>query len=94
MKKITNIGCIGAGLIGQGWATIFSSAGFEVILQDVDEAVLVNALETIKRNLIFLEAHDLIEAGQTDKALKRIKATANFAEAVASADYAWYAEFS
>ena len=87
MKNIANIGCIGAGLIGRGWATIFSSSGYEVVLQDVNAAVLDKALVQIRRNLIFLEAHDLIKAGQTDGALKRIKTTANLAEAVGGADY-------
>ena len=87
MKKIANIGCIGAGLIGRGWVTIFSSSGYEVVLQDVNAAVLDKALGQIRQNLIFLEAHDLIKAGETDDALKRIKTTANLAEAVGGADY-------
>jgi 3-hydroxyacyl-CoA dehydrogenase len=37
---IHKIACVGAGLIGQGWATLFSSQGFEVILQDVSESIL------------------------------------------------------
>ena len=36
---IHKVACVGAGLIGQGWATLFSSAGLEVILQDVTETV-------------------------------------------------------
>ncbi len=87
MRKIANIGCIGAGLIGRGWATLFSCHGYEVVLQDVNEAVVENALGQIRRNLVFLETHDLIKPGQTDSALKRIKTTADFAEAVEGADY-------
>lgn len=30
---IQRVACVGAGLIGQGWATIFSSRGLEVIVQ-------------------------------------------------------------
>ncbi|MGZ3525569.1 MAG: 3-hydroxyacyl-CoA dehydrogenase NAD-binding domain-containing protein, partial [Thermodesulfobacteriota bacterium] len=30
--EIRKVACVGAGLIGQGWATLFSSAGLEVIL--------------------------------------------------------------
>ena len=30
MKAITHISCIGAGLIGQGWATQFCSGGYDL----------------------------------------------------------------
>jgi len=42
---IYKVACVGAGLIGQGWATLFSSAGLEVILQDVTETVLEKSVE-------------------------------------------------
>ena len=41
---INKIVCVGAGLIGQGWATLFSSQGFEVILQDVSELILEKSI--------------------------------------------------
>ena len=45
---IHKVVCVGAGLIGQGWATLFSSAGLEVILQDVTETLLEKAMEGVK----------------------------------------------
>jgi 3-hydroxyacyl-CoA dehydrogenase len=44
---IHKIACVGAGLIGQGWATLFSLQGFEVILQDVSESVLEESIRGI-----------------------------------------------
>ena len=87
MREITNISCIGAGLIGQGWATQFCSGGYDLILYDLDEAILDNALGSIKSNLLFLEDHDLLNKGESAEALKRIKTTCNLAEAVENADY-------
>ena len=29
-EKIKNVACIGSGLIGQGWATLFAAAGYAV----------------------------------------------------------------
>lgn len=55
---ISKIACVGAGLIGQGWATLFSSKGLEVILQDVSEAILEKAVRGVRSNLMFLEASD------------------------------------
>ena len=84
---IHKVVCVGAGLIGQGWATLFSSAGIEVILQDVTETVLEKAIEGVKSNLIFLEAKSLLKQGEANAALKRIKTSRLIGEAVREADY-------
>ena len=47
---IHKVACVGAGLIGQGWATLFSSKGLEVVLQDVSETVLEKAMRGIRSN--------------------------------------------
>ncbi len=93
MNNIRNITCVGAGLIGQGWATVFASKGYALRLYDKDESVLEKALRQIELNLLFLEANDLLKAGQTKTALRRINATGNFAEAVSDADYIQEAVF-
>jgi 3-hydroxypropionate dehydrogenase (NADP+) len=84
---IHKVVCVGAGLIGQGWATLFSSAGLEVILQDVTETVLEKAMEGVKSNLIFLETSNLLKQGEAEAALKRIKMSRLIGEAVRNADY-------
>jgi 3-hydroxypropionate dehydrogenase (NADP+) len=83
---IHKIACVGAGLIGQGWATLFSSKGFEVILQDVNETILEKAVRVVKSNLMFLEANNLLKTGEANAALKRIK-TSTHLGAVCDADY-------
>ena len=84
---IHKVACVGAGLIGQGWATLFSSAGLEVILQDVTETVLEKSMKGVKSNLKFLEANNLLKQGEADAALKRIKMSLLIGEAVRNADY-------
>ena len=85
--EIRKVTCVGAGLIGQGWATLFSSAGLEVILQDITEAVLEKSIKGVKSNLMFLEGEKLLKRGQADAALKRIKMNTVISEAVRDADY-------
>jgi 3-hydroxyacyl-CoA dehydrogenase len=85
--EIRKVACVGAGLIGQGWATLFSSAGLEVILQDVTEAVLEKSIKGVKSNLRFLEARKLLKRGEADVALKKIKMSTLIGEAVRDADY-------
>jgi 3-hydroxyacyl-CoA dehydrogenase len=70
MREIAHITCIGGGLIGQGWATQFCSGGYDLILYDLDEAILDHALGNIQSNLIFLEDHELPCRGETAGALK------------------------
>ena len=41
--EIERVACVGGGLVGQGWATIFLSQGIEVILQDVSQEILDRA---------------------------------------------------
>lgn len=84
---IHKVACIGAGLIGQGWATLFSSAGYEVTLQDVTETILEKAMKGVASNLGFLEQNDLLKKGVAGAALKRIKISTLIGEAVREADY-------
>jgi 3-hydroxyacyl-CoA dehydrogenase len=84
---ITKVSCVGAGLIGQGWATIFSSKGLDVTLQDTNETILENAVRGVTSTLTFLEARGLLGEGESKTALERIKTTIQISEAVEQADY-------
>lgn len=85
--EINKVVCVGAGLIGQGWATLFSSKGLEVILQDLNETILKKSVTAIRSNLKFLEANHLLKKNGSDASLRRIKTMTSISEAVAQADY-------
>jgi len=85
--EINKVVCVGAGLIGQGWATLFSSKGLEVILQDVNEAILEQSVGAVRSNLMFLEANHFLKKNEAAAALKRIKTGTSIGEVVAHADY-------
>ena len=85
--KIRTVACVGAGLIGQGWSTLFCSKGLKVSLYDVTGDILRLSLDHISSSLRFLEANNLLKPGEASAALKRIKPTTDLAEAVANADY-------
>jgi 3-hydroxypropionate dehydrogenase (NADP+) len=84
---IHKVACIGAGLIGQEWATLFSSKGLEVILQDVTETVLEKSMKGIRSNLMFLEEKNFLKQGEAEASLKRIKVSTLIGEAVRDSDY-------
>ena len=50
---INKIACVGAGLIGSDWATLFLSKGYKLTLQDINKDILDNAVNVIRTNLIF-----------------------------------------
>jgi len=85
--EIKSVTCVGAGLIGHGWATLFASKGFKVTLQDLSEAILDQALQQIRRNLEFLAEKGLLNIETRHDSLNRVKVTTNLEEAVGEAEY-------
>jgi 3-hydroxyacyl-CoA dehydrogenase len=85
--NISRVACIGAGLIGQGWATVFSIRCSSVMLQDISESRLEKGLNQVRKNLDFLESHDLLSVGEADRAFKSIHASTAIEEAVSEAAY-------
>jgi 3-hydroxypropionate dehydrogenase (NADP+) len=86
-NNIKTVTCVGAGLIGQGWATLFAANGYDVIMQDLSEDRLENATAQVNLNLKFLENNDRLQKGQAAVACERIRTVLNLAEAVRHADY-------
>ncbi|MBW1788735.1 MAG: 3-hydroxyacyl-CoA dehydrogenase family protein, partial [Deltaproteobacteria bacterium] len=85
--EIRNFACVGAGLIGQGWATVFASRGYDVTLQDVSAEVLDNAVVRVDANLKLLEKSGFLGPEESKAANARIKTTLSMEEAVGNADY-------
>lgn len=87
MKEIRHVACVGAGLIGQGWATVFAAQGCSVVLQDLTADLLDEAVKRTGMNLNFLESHRLLPEGEAARAKGRIRTTARLEEAVGEVDY-------
>ena len=85
--QIRTIGCVGGGLIGHGWATVFAGRGYSVNLYRRKEETLAPTLDRIRSNLEFLARNGLLEAEEVGAAVQRIRATTDLEEAVAGCDY-------
>ena len=70
---IKTVGVIGAGQMGKGIAHVFAMAGYEVTLNDISEAALKSALETIGANLDRQVSRGKVSAEDRDAALARIR---------------------
>jgi len=82
-----SVACIGAGFVGQSWATLFSLKGLQVYLQDVDKYALKKALERVESNLYFLSNKKIIKKREIKEALDRIIKTTKIEDSVRKADY-------
>lgn len=81
------VAVIGAGTMGHGIAQVFSHAGFQVMLQDLDVVILDNAESRIRSNLTTLFEDCSKDAPRINEIISRISRTQNLAEAVANADF-------
>lgn len=82
IKRVT---CVGAGLVGQSWAALCTLNGYEVVLQDLSEEKLT---EAVRRTFHHIDV--LVEAGLgTDPidAKKRITTTVYLEEALSGVDF-------
>ena len=86
-NDIKKIACIGSGMIGQGWATLFAAAGYGVIMQDISDDKLHSALEQVQVYLGHLADNDRLQGQTAADAHKLIRTTPSLAEAVKDADY-------
>jgi 3-hydroxybutyryl-CoA dehydrogenase len=72
---IKTIGVIGSGQMGNGIAHVAAQNGYKVILNDIDQGRLQNALKTITSNLDRMLAKEKITAEVKDKTLSNIEIT-------------------
>jgi 3-hydroxypropionate dehydrogenase (NADP+) len=84
---VNDVACIGAGLIGSSWATLYASKGIHTSLLDLNEEILSQAMIRISSNLEFLEAKGVLRPGGANVAVKRITPTLDLPNAVSEADF-------
>jgi len=72
-----NIGIIGSGTMGNGIAHVFSLYDHKVILVDINEQILNNALETISKNLKRQFSKGRITQAEVNSAIDNIEISTN-----------------
>ena len=74
---IQTIGVIGAGQMGNGIAHVFAAAGFQVLMQDINEAFAAKGLATIGKNLQRGVDKGKLTVDEKEAILARIRTTTN-----------------
>jgi len=69
---IERIGVVGAGQMGNGIAHVAALAGYHVVLQDIAEAQLERARQTIDKNMARLVKKEKVTRAEADAAVARI----------------------
>ncbi|KAF5272431.1 hypothetical protein FQA39_LY07899 [Lamprigera yunnana] len=84
--KSEKIGIIGSGLIGRSWAMLFASAGYQIVIYDIESKQIKSAATELEAQLYELEKEGLLR-GQlsAQQQFRCIKVTLDLKEAVENA---------
>jgi 3-hydroxybutyryl-CoA dehydrogenase len=82
---IERIGVIGSGQMGTGIAHVLSLAGYGVLLEDINPEQIDKSVALVRKNLARQAARGLIDEGQIEPAMARIK-TAEGLDAMGDCD--------
>ncbi len=73
MGKISTVGVIGAGQMGNGIAHVAALAGYNVHLNDISDEALAKGMEAIEANMTRQVSRSLISPDELSAAIQRIK---------------------
>ena len=83
--NLKNITVLGSGIMGHGIAQVSATAGYNVVLRDIEQGFLDKAMEKIKWSLDKLATKGKISQQEADSIYSRITPIVNLAEAVKNA---------
>ena len=72
MVEVNKVGVIGAGQMGNGIAHVMAAAGYDVVLNDIDQDQITNSIALIEKNLGRQVAKDALTDDEMQASLKRI----------------------
>ena len=73
--EIKKIGVIGIGSMGNGIAQVASEAGFDVIVQDINDEIIAAGMKNIQRMVKIAVRFKRVPPEEKDNVLARIKTT-------------------
>ena len=85
IEGIRRVACVGSGLVGQGWATLFALHGYDVVMQDLTEEKVEEAKGRVSHHI-----DTLVDAGlgkDSEAAKRRLSTTTSLKEALKGADF-------
>ncbi|MCV0398729.1 MAG: 3-hydroxyacyl-CoA dehydrogenase [Nitrosarchaeum sp.] len=83
--SLKNITVLGSGVMGHGIAQVSATAGYNVVLRDIEQGFLDRAMEKIRWSLDKLVSKEKITKDEGDSIFARIKPVVDLSEAVKDA---------
>ena len=83
---IKNITVLGSGVMGHGIAQVSATAGYNIVLRDIEQSFLDKAMEKIKWSLDKLVSKEKISQQEAESIYSRIKPVVDLQEAVKEAE--------
>lgn len=77
MEKVA---ILGAGIMGAGIAQVAAQGGYQVILRDLQQSIVLDGLRTVEKNLQKAVEKKQLNAQQRDEILSRISTCTDLAE--------------
>jgi len=84
--KVTRVGVLGAGIMGNGIAQVAAQAGLEVKMRDVEDRFLEKGMEAIKASLGRMVKKEKMSQADADAVVARITCTTSLTDAVRDVD--------
>ncbi len=84
--SVKNITVLGSGIMGHGIAQVAATAGYNIVLRDIEQKFLDKAMEKIKWSLDKLASKEKITQQEADSIYSRIKPVVDLQEAVKDAE--------
>ncbi len=84
--EIKNITVLGSGIMGHGIAQVSAMAGYNIVLRDIEQKFLDNAMDKIKWSLDKLVSKEKISHDERTKIISRIRPIVDLNDAVKNSD--------
>ena len=85
IDEIKQVACVGSGLVGQGWASLFALKGYNVVLEDLTDEKLDEAVKRVSHHIDVL-----VDAGlgsEPEVAKKRLSKTTSLEDSLEDTDF-------
>jgi 3-hydroxybutyryl-CoA dehydrogenase len=87
VDDIQRVGVVGSGLMGHGISLAFALGGYPVVMCDLDDELLLKALQAAAATAALFVEEGLISEEQAQAAMSRLSTTTNLAELAARSDF-------
>jgi 3-hydroxybutyryl-CoA dehydrogenase len=75
LASVDTVGVVGAGTMGNGIAQVAATAGYDVVMRDIEEGFVENGMEAIEGSLSRFVSKEKMDQADADAALERIEGT-------------------